>query len=195
MNQEGLPWEGVKARGLTLIQFKKYLFRTLGRKEGEQALDTLPQASAEAVRNAKKSSWYPFEIQRQLREVIIDAIDPSDPGGVMYRMGLETASWDFSTFLKPLFSFISVEMILNRVSSLWHKYYDQGEVRVTSFKPGDAVIELYDLPYDPYFCPLVTSWLMVALNTLKKNNPDVQKSEIVLQGKKICRFKLRWEES
>jgi len=193
MGSKSSPWEGILTRGLTLIQFRRYLVEKLGHKETEEVISILAQDTADVIRNVKKGEWYPFEVQRQLREGIIQHVDSDDPLGVMYRMGLVTASWDFSTLLKPFFSFLSAELILNRSAVLWSKYYDHGEVKVKIFKEGYALLELSDFPSDPHFPPIVTSWMTVALQTLKKKNPRVEHSRCSRNGGELDCFELRWD--
>lgn len=193
MEDTVLPWSSIKTRGLTLIQFKQYLFKTKGILKADEVISSLPLAVADSLYNVKKSEWYPFEYQRLLREAIVKEIDPSDPDEVTFRMGLTTASWDFSGFLKPLFSFIPLETLLNKTASLWSKYYDKGEMKVTAARKTSAELELSSFPSDQYFCPIVTSWLKVALEALKKPNTSVTHDTCIHKGDSLCRFELSWD--
>lgn len=187
-----LPWKNIKTRGLTLIQFRRYLLEKFGEEETSRVISALPEETAATIINVKKGEWYPFETQRKLREAIIKKIDPKDPLGVMYRMGLVTSSWDFSGFLKPFFSFIPVETILNRSAALWGKYYNQGQMKVAAFEGNTAVLQLSEFPADLHFYPIVTSWMMTALQTLRKPNPKVAYSRVTEQKPEIDRFELSW---
>lgn len=48
-------------------------------------------------------------------------------------------------------------MILNRSVALWGKYYNQGQMKVVTFKGNRAVLELSEFPADLHFYPIVTS--------------------------------------
>lgn len=194
MEVKNFPWRDINARGLTLIQFKRYLIETFSMKETIKTLGLLTPEHRDIVAHAQKSSWYPFEIQRQLREAIIARIDPDDPYGVMFRMGLATASWDFSGFLKPFFSFISKKTILNHSANLWGKYYDRGKMSLIEYSEERcySCIELVEFSADPHFYPVVTSWMTVALKTLKASNPQVEYSHYVQDGP-VMKFELRWD--
>lgn len=195
MQNPHLPWSEIKTRGLTLIQFKRYLVKDFGVEAADKIIDTLPREAAKQVKFADRGGWYDFETQRLLREAIITHIDPDDPQGVVYRMGLETSSWDFSGFLKPIFSFIPLKTILTQSASLWKKYYDKGKMVLAFYEENQvrqAKLELSDFPSDPHFCPIVTSWMMTALSTLRLLNPRVEHSTCIHMGDDICRFELTW---
>ncbi|MBD3285557.1 hypothetical protein GF359_03820 [candidate division WOR-3 bacterium] len=190
---EELPWARIKTRGITLIQFKRYLSETAGEKAALEAISTLPEEQAQSIMNARKGAWYPFETQRLLREVIIAAINPRDPSDVIYDMGLVTASWDFSGFLSSLFSFISKETVLNHAATLWRKYYDRGKMSVVKFEENRSLIELTDFPCDEHFPPVVSSWMKVAIETLKFRNPVVNTQADDTHKPPLFRFELFWE--
>ncbi len=196
MQESVLPWEDIKTRGLTLIQFKRYLVNKFGIDETDRIIETLPRHTANQIKFPDRGAWYEFEIQRQLREAIISRINPSDPYGVIYNMGLVTSSWDFSGFLKPIFSFIPLKTILKQSASLWSKYYDKGNMKVARYQEREtkqARLELYDFPSDPLFCPIVTSWMMTALNILKLPSTRVEHTVCIHKGSDLCRFDLYWE--
>jgi hypothetical protein len=193
MEEYPKPWSSILTRGLTLYQFKKYFINSIGEKESLNSIKALPEDVRESILNVKKSDWYPFETQRLLRELIITKTNPGNPLEAIFNMGLETASWDFSGFLKPLFSFIPLETILNKTASLWNKYYNTGEIKVQSFSNGLARIDLHSFPSDHHFCPVITSWMTMALRTLKKKNPVVNHDTCIHKGDLFCRFDLTYE--
>jgi len=189
---EDQPWGNIKTRGITLIQFTKYLSHTFSDNEVGRIYASLPNDTVSIMDQVRKGAWYPFEYQRQLRQAIIQHVDPSDPLGVTYRMGLVTASWDFSGFLKPLFSFISKQTVMKNIATLWKKYYDKGKMELIDFKENYSSMELSDFPCDEYFYPIVTSWMKVAMQTLNTENPKVEyKVDKSTTG--FCRFELFWE--
>ncbi|NLI98616.1 hypothetical protein GX441_08165 [bacterium] len=192
MEEYPKPWSSILTRGLTLYQFKKYFINSIGEKEALKSFATLPEGARDTVLDVKKSSWYPFETQRLLRELIISKTDPGNPLEAIFNMGLETASWDFSGFLKPLFSFIPLETILNKTAALWNKYYNTGEITVHSFTKGLARIDLHSFPSDQHFCPVITSWMTMALRTLKKKAPCVNHDICIHKGDSFCRFDLTY---
>ncbi|MBN2380839.1 hypothetical protein JXM67_13655 [candidate division WOR-3 bacterium] len=171
----------------------RYVNLTFSKTQAKRIFASLPEETSQAIIQAHKGTWYPFEYQRQLRQSIIEHVDPSDPLGVTYKMGLVTASWDFSDFLKPFFSFISKKTVFMKSATLWRKYYDKGRMELKVFEDNHSSIELADFPCDENFHPIVTSWMMVALQTLKAGNPEVSHSREQSHTSSLHRFDLFWE--
>lgn len=174
------------------MAMNRYLIETLGVEEASKVIAGLQPDAAAEIQHARKGDWYPFETQRLLRAAIVSKIDSSDPEGVTYRLGRFTAQWELSTFLKAMFSFLPLKTILTQSAALWGKYYNQGSMALVEFKKGYALLELSDFPCDPCFHLLTTSWMMVALETVGVENPEVQYSERKEGDCKVLRFELHW---
>lgn len=189
--QEGLNQE-MLVRGISLVSLTEYAKSRLCGEDLKRFFAQLPADAARSILKAQKGGWYPFELDRRLREAIVREFNPSSPRKAIYDAGLFAASRETSTFLRAMLSFLSVSLVLDKAQAIWEKYCRPGKFRGTLVNEGHAVVELSEFGADGLFCPRVEAWLVVGAKALKLKDAKVTETACIHSGDDVCRWKITW---
>jgi hypothetical protein len=190
MASEKLPQ--MLVRGISLISLREYVQSRLKPKDARRLFERLPAVDTEVILSAQKWQWYPFSMQRNLREEIAHHFNPRDPLEAVYEAGLFAAERETSTFHKAMIGFFSVDIVLKNSNKIWTKYYRMGKLTGTFVREGLGVVELSGFPSDPIFCPMITSWLVVAAKALKLPDAKVSETTCIHRGDANCSWDIVW---
>jgi len=179
-------------RGISLISLSDYVKSRLKKDEVRDFFARLPKADSIVIQSAQKWKWYPFFMQRHLREEIANRFNPENPRAAVYDAGLFAATQETSTFLKAMLGFFSPGIVLKNSNVIWRKYYKSGKLRGTLTDDSHGIVELTGFSSDPIFCPMVQSWLVVSAKALKLKDAKVTETACIHNDDKVCRWTLAW---
>jgi hypothetical protein len=180
-------------RGISLLSTRRYLRSHLKEVEWEGLLENLHPHHREIIRTVEKGSWYPFDIQRIMREEIAKRFNPGNPRQAILDAYLEATDYEISTFLRGMFSFLPVKLVVGRAAALWGKYYRPGVMQSVDMGEKKVALELTEFPADNLFCPTVEAWLTNASKYQKLKNAKVQETACIHRGDDLCRWEVTWQ--
>jgi hypothetical protein len=182
-----------EVRGIALIGIREYVQSHLNAGDLSRFLNSLPFEASYTILNAEKGSWYPFSIESQLHQHIVKCRNPKAPHETMLDLGAFVAEYEINSFLRGLFSFLPLRLILNRFQSIWSKLYRPGNFVLRSSRELGAVFELAGFHSDPLFCHMVEAWLRVAGKHLKLENMVIKETACIHRGAGLCRWEVSWQ--
>jgi len=180
-------------RGISIISTREYLKSRLEGPDWKIFVNKLPVDVREVISSASKSEWYPFTHQRLLREEIVRLFNPSSPRQAILDAYLFATRYEISAFLRGIFSFLPVKLVLARAAAVWDKYYNMGDMTAVFTSEKSASLELRDFPGDRLFCPTVEAWLVNAAKYLNLANPRVEETSCVHSGDSLCSWRVLWD--
>lgn len=193
MAPEGPQTPHMMVRGVSLISLYEYLKTRLDEKQLERFFDLLSPRESLTILSAKKWQWYPFGVQQELRTAIANWFNPQNPRDAVFDAGLFAAVYETSTFLRAILAYLPVRQILKNSQVIWNKYYKPGRLSGKHLSQGHARFELSRFPADAAFCPMITSWLVIAAQTMNLDKARVEETRCVHRGGNSCRWELHWK--
>ncbi|MBD3287096.1 hypothetical protein GF359_10565 [candidate division WOR-3 bacterium] len=184
--------EPLLVRGISIISTREYLKTRLEGRGWVSFLAQLPADVRENTVNSYKSEWYPFRIQRVLREEIVRLFNPEHPRQAILNAYLFATRYEISAFLRGILSFMPVKLVIERAAALWRKYYNKGTMKAISLGKNGAALELTDFPGDRLFCPTVQAWLVNAAGYLRLKDVEGKETTCVHRGDEVCRWEVIW---
>jgi len=182
-----------QVRGVVLVGIREYIQSKLELGEVDLFLKPLSFEVSYALINADKGEWYPYSIQTELHEAIADRFSRNDPGRAIYDLGLHLAEYEIKNVLRAMFGILPLKLIVNRIQSMWSKFYRPGNATAKLVLEKKAVLEVRDFPTDLGFCALVEAWMEVATRYLKFKNLSYKQTVAIHKGTSLCRWELEWE--
>jgi hypothetical protein len=193
MSEETTGASQMSVRGISLISIREYVKSRLDGKGLERFFARFPEGEAEIIFTAVKSEWYPFRIQRHLREGIVHEFNPEDPRQAIFDMVEVTANYEISAFLKVILAHLPKRLVLAQIAKLWDKMYRPGKMTLLEGSDNHAVIEVSEFAHDPLFCPTMDAWLTVAARNMDLKNAEVAETACIHRGDERCRWEVRGE--
>ena len=180
-------------RGISLISMREYVKTMLAGEELEEFFSHFPESEEEAISNAKKGEWYPFEIQQHIRENVAKWFNPGNPRKAIMDMVAFTADFEISAFLKGIIGILPVHMVLQQSAKVFGKFYQPG--KMVAIREGEykALFELTDFLADSLFCPVIDAWLISAGKNMGFE-PNVVETACIHNGDDLCRWEVTWDE-
>lgn len=179
-------------RGVSLFALREYVRTKLEGGSLKAFLSPLGDEERQAVLNVDKAEWYPFDLQKKMRELIVQKFNPRDPEQAVFEACLYTAEYEMSTFLRAIMNFLPAKLVFKQTATVWDKYYSPGVMR-TIADDKKAVLELVDFPADKLFGPVVTAWLTVAAKMLELKDARVRETANIHKGDECWRWNVDWE--
>lgn len=189
---EGSHDSQLKVRGISVISLREYVRANLDPTEFGHFMTNMFPADVDTIMNAKRSSWYPFSLQRKLRKAIANHFNPHYPEKAIFEAGLFAASYEISTFLKGMLGNVPLHLILGNVNLIWKKYYNQGTLNAVRERNGVS-IHLNDFRSDALFCPLLDAWFKRVFSTIGFRNVTTKKESCIHTGDKCCTWAVTWK--
>lgn len=180
-------------RGISLISISRYVSSKLNDKKLRHFYSRFPEGEPEIILSARKSEWYPFRLQRHLREEIAQELNPHDARKAISEMVEITADYEISAFLRTILSHLPVRLVLRQLPKLWDKMYRPGEMKLLEGSDYHAVIEVSGFAHDPLFCPTMDAWLSVAAANMNLENVAVAETSCIHRGDKVCIWEIHGE--
>jgi len=181
-------------RGVSLMGFYEYLQSRLQEPELKRLIDQLPDKTREVVHHIKKWEWYPLEMDRHMREAIVRRFNPQNPRAAVFEASYFTAEYDINSFLRGIFSFLPIPMIIRQIKTVWSKFYKSGNVVTVPLQDGGVALELTEFEADYLFCPTIEAWLLGAMRTIGLKGAEVKETMCIHTGDDRCRWELRWKQ-
>lgn len=178
-------------RGISLISMREYVKTRLQGDKLKQFFTPFPDGEPDIIFSANKGQWYPFHIQRHMREQAASQFDPSNPRQAVMDMVAFTSDYEISSFLKGIIGILPPHMVLKNSAQVFGKFYQPGNM--TALKADDkfSIIELVDFPADPLFCPVIDAWIMSAGRNMGLET-EVTETSCIHRGDATCRWEVRW---
>lgn len=178
-------------RGISLISMREYVKTKLNGEEVETFFSRFPPREAEAILGAKRGEWYPFYMQRHIREQVAAEFNPDNPRQAIMDMVAFTADYEISAFLKGIIGLLPVHMVLKQSARIFSKFYQPG--RMTAIRMGErhSMFELKDFPADSLFCPVIDAWIMNA-GKIMGLEVEVTETACIHNGGDTCTWEVRW---
>jgi hypothetical protein len=165
MPKEGLSSASIMVRGVSIISLTEYVRTSLDPAEFGHFMLHRFTVDSKTLLQVQKKEWYPFSLQRRMREVIAEHFNPENPEKAVYDAGIFAASFEIASFLKGMLVNVPFHLALNNISVMWKKYYNKGNLQVNRTDSG-VEIELKDFKPDPLFPPLIEAWFMQVFRTM-----------------------------
>lgn len=181
-----------QVRGIVLIAIREFVQTHLPPSEKNVFFNTLSSDVKRTVFNAEKGEWYPYATQSRLHNHIAHWFKSPDPRQTIRDLGLFVANYEIDAFLRPIFSFLPFDVIMDRFHIVWEKLYRPGIFSVLSSNNTGAVFELSEFSSDPLFCPMIEGWLKVVANYLKLKNLSIKETSCIHRGQQSCRWEVSW---
>ncbi|NLI98073.1 hypothetical protein GX441_05360 [bacterium] len=179
-------------RGVSLFALREYMRTKLEGGSLKAFLSPLSDDDKQAILNVEKAEWYPFDLQKKMRELIVRKYNPLDPEQAVFDACIYTAEYEMSTFLRAIMNFLPAKLVFKQTATVWNKYYSRGVMQTIA---GDkkAVLELKDFPADKLFGPVVTAWLTVAARMLELNDVLIRQTGNIHKGDECWRWEAEWK--
>ncbi|MBD3285598.1 hypothetical protein GF359_04020 [candidate division WOR-3 bacterium] len=179
-------------RGISLISMREYVKTRLAGKDLEQFFTRFPESEEETIVNAKKGDWYPFVIQRHIRENVAKWFNPENPRKAVMDMVAFTADYEISAFLKGIIGILPVHMVLQQSAKVFGKFYNPGKMVAARRGETSATFELTGFPADPLFCPVIDAWIISAGKNMGLD-VKVKETACIHNGDDLCRWEITWK--
>ncbi|NLI98072.1 hypothetical protein GX441_05355 [bacterium] len=194
MLKEGPSSASIMVRGVSIISLTEYVRASLDPAEfGHFMLHRLTSDSKTLLQIQKKE-WYPFSLQRKMREVIAEHFNPRDPEKAVYDAGIFAASYEIASFLKGMLVNVPFHLALNNISVMWKKYYNKGTLLINRTDAG-VVIELKDFEPDPLFPPLIEAWFTQVFRTMGFLKVEVEDAGTKHSDDPVLQWRIRLGEN
>jgi len=184
MRSEDNP--GMWVRGISLISISRYVKSKLDPVEIKDFFSRLPEGEAETILSAEKSEWYPFMLQRHLREEIAARFNPENPRQAIFDMVEVTANYEITAFLRVILAHLPLKLVLRRLPKLWDKMYRPGKMTLLEGSDNHAVIKVTEFAHDPLYCPTMDGWLTVAARNMGFKKIEVRETSCIHRGDEAC---------
>lgn len=183
---------GMTVRGISLIAISAYVKSKLDPKRLTEFYTRFPRGEPEMILTAQKGEWYPFKLQRHLREETVKEFNPRDPRQAIFDMVEVTANYEISTFLKAILGYLPAKLVLKKTADLWDKYYRPGKMELVKYDGNHAVFEVTEFSHDRLFCPTMDAWLAVAGKNMRMDEILVKETSCIHRGDELCRWEVTW---
>lgn len=181
----------VKAQGL--LNATKYLEEAYG----QPALRDVIRACSEPLRSryvaAIAIEWHPVEELVELLEVADRLLGRGD-GRIAEEIGASGARANLRGTLTRLAFYVSrPEFLLQRVSSLWRQFNDEGSMALLGVTDTSATIEVRGIK-KPYwlFCCTITGWGREIVSAFGGTSVTAKHIECRARGASRCVWEVRW---
>lgn len=175
-----------------MFAFREYVRTKLEGGSLKAFLSPLGDEERQAVLDVDKAEWYPFDLQKKMRELIVQKFNPRDPEQAVFEACLYTAGYEMSTFLRAIMSFLPVNLVFKQTAAVWDKYYSPGTMHIDTTE-GKAVLELREFPADKLFGPVISAWLTVAAKMLELKEAQIKETANIHKGDECWRWVVEWK--
>ena len=185
--------EKVLVRGVAITAIMDYVKDRLGEEGCNDFLKRFPRDFIDKVLNVGKADWYPVDVISRLRNEVALEFNSQDQRQAAFDIGVFTATYEQSTFLKSIMRHLPIPLILRQAAALWRKFYRPGVMKVVETGDRKVILELTDFPpVDPLICPQFEAWLVSAGRNQNLENFEVKETLCLHKGKDRCRWELTW---
>jgi uncharacterized protein (TIGR02265 family) len=160
----------------------------------ERVLARLSPGDQEILGALLASSWYPFEVGRNLDAAIVDELGG---GQATFFEKLGEASADKNLGEGGVHRRFLVEgdphAFLEKAPLVYSFYYDQGHRDYEKVGDTEAVLTTHDAEtFSAPDCATVVGWYRRALEMVGVASPRVVEEECRARGGAVCRYRLTW---
>lgn len=160
----------------------------------DRVLARMSPSDRETLGALLASSWYPFEVGRNLDAAIVDVLGGGRPE-FFERLGEASAEKNLGpdgvhrNFLVPG----DAHAFLEKAPLVYSFYYDQGRRDYEKTGEREAVLTTHEAEtYSAPDCATVVGWYRRALEMCGVENPGVVEEECRARGGTVCRYRLTW---
>lgn len=192
MAKEDVYIPEVTVCGSVLTSLCDYVRSRLQKKGLESFFTRLSPDDRRTIITARESEWYPFSLERHLREAIVREFNPEDPRRAVFEADLFISQYDISGLLYAILKSMPMDVLLKKAQLLWGRLYRPGRIRAVANNNNHVVVELMGFPSDPLFCPRIEAWSVVAARILGSKNVKVSETACLHRGHPLCRWEVTW---
>jgi uncharacterized protein (TIGR02265 family) len=159
-----------------------------------RVLARLSPGDQEILGTLLASSWYPFEVGRNLDAAIVDELgggraaffEKLGEGSAEKNLGEGGVHRQFLVVGDP-------HAFLDKAPLVYSFYYDQGHRDYEKVGDTEAVLTTHDAEtFSAPDCATVVGWYRKALEMVGVDNPRVVEEECRAKGGDVCRYRLTW---
>jgi len=181
-------------KGTAVVAALRFLRERFGEDGLASILADLDPADRAALEGgALVSAWYPVALMLRLMRAA-EARFGTRLIHLYRHMGRASADYGLTTVYKIFFKVGSPQFIIAKGSSLFGRYYSQGQLRIVESKAGHAAVDLVDFPDGaPEFCERIRGWMERTMELAGAQKLRSAHSLCVHRGDEVCRFEGFWE--
>jgi hypothetical protein len=186
-----LSGQKFKGAGMkVIIDFIRYRFGDEGLQKVMKKVS--PVAREIATRRIRDNEWIPDEYGDEIM-VKMDEIFGNGDGALIRDASKYIAESNLKGVYKAFAKMSSIESLLGRASTLWKRYYNQGDVEILDKGPGYIEAEIVD--YRPFrsTCLGLQGWIDMIFEFYKTDG-SIEHPECKMRGDKRCVFILKWKK-
>ena len=181
----------IKAQGL--LNAVKWVEETHGREVlGEIIRSCSPQVRASYV-SASALEWHPAEELEEFLSVTERRLK-SSAGHIAEEIGAAGARANLKGPLARFAFYVTrPELLLKRITGLWHQFNDDGEMRLLATTPNSCTIEVVGIKKPlPLFCATLTGWHREVGRSIGLVEATARHTSCRTRGQSRCIWETRW---
>ncbi len=182
-----------RVKGAVLISRHVFVQEEYGEEAWARVLAALREADRVALHGSiLVSSWYAFELNERLDQVIVDQLGGGDPR-IFERLGARSAARNLSGSHKPFLSPGDPQKLLSFSDKIYSFYYESGYRTYEKTGPNSGVLTTHEAEtFSHTDCLTVIGWYKKALEMCGVENIEMVEECCRAEGGEVCRYRLRW---
>jgi len=186
-----------KDRGITFRHTLKWIEECYGSEGQKRVFSRFDNDVKRLIEKPIPHAWYPVEYSRQMFAAINIEFCRKDPD-LLLELGRYVAQSGINGFLKYLVRLVSVEKIIERASSIWHRYHNSGSIKIAEVsKTQDqkkALVVVSDYDAGQVWCRIMTGYIERMVSSTGAKNVTVEKKDCIHNGNETCSWLVRWKD-
>jgi hypothetical protein len=185
--------DGIRVKGSVLLSRLAFVHEQAGEPAVARVLARLPARHRAHAESLLPSSWYPFDLSRQLDAAIMEELG-GGRSDFFLRLGAASAERNLTGVHKGFLVPGDAHRFLAQAPQIYAFYYDKGRRRYERTGEKEAVLvteeaETFSAPD----CMTVVGWHVKALEMCGIRGVRMVEEECRARGGAVCRYRVRWE--
>jgi hypothetical protein len=181
-----------RLKGTNLVHTRSYVERDFGLEGWATVAAGMSAESRAAVDSVIAMGWYPATLHVELLHAIDAELD-GKRGMLVRRAAAYGAEYDFTKIHRILFRLANPGFLLERVGTIWTRFYDSGRWSVTRPTPTSTQATLADFGVvDGLYCSYLGAYFVRLFELVGAREPRLVHPLCRARGDGACRYDGQW---
>jgi hypothetical protein len=181
-----------RLKGTNLVHTRHYVEASAGLEGWATVLAGMTPESRAAVNSVVAVGWYPASLHVELLHAIESELGGGDVAPVL-RAAAYGAEYDFTKIHRVLFRLANPGFLLERVGTIWTRFFDSGVWSVERPTPTSAQCTLSDFGViDATYCAYLSAYFVRLFELVGARDVRLEHTLCRARGHQACRFDGAW---
>jgi uncharacterized protein (TIGR02265 family) len=183
-----------KVKGAVLLSRGEFVRSEFGEEAWGRVLEELsPEVREQLEGTLLTSTWYPFEISKEMDQAIVDVLGGGDLD-IFKRIGAWSARANLTGPHRAFVSAGNPQALLALTDRIYKFYYDTGYREYEETGPDSGIMTTYEADvFSENDCLTVMGWYEEAIRMCGATRVVITEESCRARGDSCCRYRLRWE--